>query len=84
MAANLRPVLTWDETKSILTAEFVSAQDIRNLKTEFMALQFKGSLEAFADKFYILAQQLSTTNNLNLETAKATILSAVFENKALH
>ena len=49
-----------------------------------MLLQFKGSLEKFSDCFYTLAQQLSTSNTLDIETAKATLLSAVYENKPLH
>ena len=49
-----------------------------------MSLQFKGSLEKFAEKFYMLAQQLQTSNSMDLNTAKATLLSAVYDNKPLH
>ena len=45
LAASLRPDLTWDQTIENLTQEFGSSQDICILKTEFMLLQFKGSLK---------------------------------------
>ena len=44
----------------------------------------KSSLEKFAHKFYTLAQQLTTSRQMDLETAKPTLLSAVYNNKPLH
>ena len=84
LAASLTPGLSWEETVKILTEEFGSNQDVRILKTEFMSLRFKGSLEKFADKYYVLAQQLQTSDSMDLDTAKATLLSAVYDNKPLH
>ena len=49
-----------------------------------MSLRFRGSLEKFADKYYVLAQQLQTSNSMDLDTAKATFLSAVYDNKPLY
>ena len=49
-----------------------------------MSLQFRGSLDKFAEQIYTLAQQLYTSHDLDLVTAKATLLSAVFDNKPLH
>ena len=84
LAASLWPGLTWDQTVEILTQEFGSSQDICVLKTEFMSFRFKGSLDKFSERYYTLAQQITTSNNLDNDTAKATLLSAVYENKNLH
>lgn len=85
LAPLLRPGMTWNVTRTLLLNEFGSAQDVRNLKTEFLSLKLgRSSLETFANHFYTLAQQLSITRQVTVEDAKTVVLLAVFDNKPLH
>ncbi|KAI0219503.1 hypothetical protein L0F63_007511, partial [Massospora cicadina] len=72
---HLDPQHTCPDVKKALLAEFGSKQSLYREKQAFMRLAMYGgeTLVSFAERFYLTAQNLATSNLLTLDDTIATI-----------